>query len=130
MAKNRYGERDELLAALIAQGVPRSQACKRCHLSASTVQRRMQEPAFVALVAELRTRMIDKAIGRLSRVAGKAVRTLERLLESETDGIRLQAASLVLAHAVKLREHAEFTQRIERLEESAHAYARNANGRN
>jgi hypothetical protein len=79
-------------------------------------------PNYRALIAALRGRLLDEAVGRLANAAGKAVATLCGLLDEPNSNVRLRASLGILDTLLKVREHVEFEGRIRRLE--GHADAR------
>ena len=107
----------ELLAIEVAGGSTLKVAAKTVgcsyshasHISAS-------DPAFQQRVSQLRSEATQQAVGMLSIAASKAVATLERLLDSEKPGDRLNAAKAILATLAPLSEFAELRARIDRLE--------------
>jgi hypothetical protein len=79
----------------------------------------LDDPAFRALVAGLRSRMLDAAVGRMADVAGEAVTTLAGLLRDDSPTVRLRASLGILDMLVKLREHVELDGRLTALERHA-----------
>jgi hypothetical protein len=68
------------------------------------------------LISELRRRMLDEAVGSLAEATNEAVITLRELLGSENENVRLRASLGIFDAVVRMREHAEFEQRIIALE--------------
>src|SRR4051794_3230289 len=95
---------DRALALALARGLSRSKAARTCQTSPSTVRRRLGDPEFVVLVRELRTAMLDGAIGRLTRISGKATAELGKLLDTTNEPVKLGAVRLVLDSLIKLRD--------------------------
>lgn len=120
----RQPDNDERLAALLARGVTRSKAAKACGISERTIRRRMAEPEFRARVATIRAQLLDSVAGRLASAGRKAVSTLSKLLDADSEGVRLQAASTILSVMFKAREAVDVETRLIELEAAARA-ARN-----
>src|SRR5208282_2635884 len=91
-------------------------AARRSNLCERTAYRRLDDPAFRERVAVVRSRMFSEAVGRLAEVSGKAAETVGKLLDSESESIRLQACKAVLELGPKLREAGELAKRVEELE--------------
>ncbi|MBP3959869.1 hypothetical protein J8F10_31865 [Gemmata sp. G18] len=108
---------DEALAAQIAAGKTLKEAAEATGVAERTTRRRMQNPQFRAMVADLRGQMIGRACGELADAMGAAAKTLRELLGSETEGIKLRAASEILSHGLKVMEIAELKAKFEELEQ-------------
>lgn len=52
---------------------------------------------------------------RLTNIVGKAVDTLERLLDSDNENVQLSAARTVIDGTVKMRQLAELEQELEQI---------------
>jgi len=109
--------KDVLLAMAIASGASASSAAREMELSLSTVQRRMADPEFRKLVAELRREMLTSALGRVSHNMTRAADTVAALLDAEEPHIRLRAARALMTLGLKLHDSLELSERIEALEE-------------
>ena len=107
---------DDLLASALASGSTIRDAAKTAEVSERTAHRRMSDPAFRAQVAMIRGRTVEAAMGRLTEAMCDASDTLRRLLEAESETVRLGAARSVLELGVKLRESVDFEARIAALE--------------
>jgi hypothetical protein len=66
----------------------------------------LEDPRYRTLIAGLRHRMLDEAVG-----------TLRKLLDGGNSGVRLRAAPGILDAAVRMRDHVEPEARILRLEQ-------------
>jgi hypothetical protein len=72
---------------------------------------------FKELVQSHRRKMTDQVIGQLTGKASKAVRTLERLMESGTgESVRLGAARAILSELVAIGNWADLEKRFCELE--------------
>lgn len=109
--------RDAIAAAVLAAGSTREAAAKASGLSARTISRRLAEPGFQAVVADLRAQALDRASGILADSATLAARTLRDLLEpTAQDTVRLAAARGILDAILRIRECVEFERRLSALE--------------
>jgi hypothetical protein len=126
--------KQEAAALSLAGGRTAAETVASVGCGLRTLRRWLAEDAeFRGRVEGLRSEMFAAAVGGLAELAQKAARTLGVLLDSETDGIRLQAARSVLEHGPRLREAVDMAaqmaalrQEIEELRrEHRHAAARN-----
>jgi HEAT repeat protein len=104
------------LAAALAAGRSNRAAAAEAGVSERTVGARMADPAFRRLVAELRSRMVDRAVGRLSDGMVEAADGLRALLTARSPAIRLAAARALLELAGKVRAEVELEERVADLE--------------
>jgi hypothetical protein len=119
--QHRKKAEDKLLLAL-ACGATVESAARECGVSARTVYRRLNEPAFRQRLQRLRSDMVQRTAGTLTAASAEAVRTLVELLKPKVaDTTRLGAAKAVLESGVKLRELAELEERLAALEEQMQA---------
>ena len=115
--ETRHHDESELICSL-ARGLPHAQAAQAAGVSVRTVQRRASEPAFRAAVADARRALVGEATGRLAIAAERAVATLEDLLGSDADSVRLGASRAILENVLKFRETEELTERVRQLEQA------------
>lgn len=109
-------EKDVLLATAIASGATASAAAKQLEMSLSTVQRRLSEPSFRRLVADLRGEMIASALGRMAERLTAATDTVAAMLESPEPHIRLRAARLLLGNVLRMHDAVDMQTRIHEIE--------------
>src|SRR5262245_43280058 len=95
----------ELAALSLAIGRTVKAAAKRAKISERTLFVWLKKPAFRRKIAELRSRVIDTAVGRLADRMVAAADVLSRLLKSQVELTRLKAAKAVLELSTRLREH-------------------------
>jgi len=76
----------------------------------------MEREEFNQAVTSARRKLLDKAMNKLLNVSMKAVLTLEKLLEAESESVRRAAANDVLGHLLKYRELSEIEERLESVE--------------
>jgi hypothetical protein len=110
---------DGLLAAGLAAGLEIAEAAKVANVSESTAYRRLRDPAFRHLVAELRGKMVEQAVGRLAASMTKAADRLVKLLDSKSERVRLNTAKAIIGMVQKLREQTEIEDRLAALEAAA-----------
>src|SRR5262245_10582637 len=103
MAENgcRKGEDAFLLA--VASGKSVREAAALADISERTGTRRMADPHFRGLVSDLRSRMVQQALGRLAEASTEAADTLRALLRAEGETVRLGAARSILEIGQRLR---------------------------
>jgi transposase len=109
---------DDALVLALACGLSAEQAAKQVGVSAATVRRRLDDPAFQSRLVELRGEMLERAAAMLTAAAVESVRTLADLLKpANGPATRLTAARSILEHGVKLRSLVEVESRLSDLEE-------------
>ena len=109
--ETRHREETKLICGL-ARGLSHVRAAQEAGVSIRTVQRRASDPAFRAAVGEARRAMVGEATGRLAGAAQRAVATLEDLLESDADSVRLGASRAILDNLLRFREAEELSDRV------------------
>ena len=108
---------DAALLAALAGGATVREAARTARVSERTLYGRRGDDSFRRQLAAARAEMIDRAIGTLARASSAAATTLARLLEADSESVRLGAARTVLELAVKLHESEEIEERLRCLEE-------------
>jgi hypothetical protein len=117
-----WNPRQERVALLIAAGRSIKAAALETKCGERTVHGWLEDDRYRSLVAELRHRMLDEAVGALAEATNQAVSTLKKLLDDEHPNVRLRAAMGILDAVVRLREHVELERRITALEaQNGHA---------
>ncbi len=104
------------LVAEFAAGRTLRDAARASGLSERTAGRRLADPEFRKLVSDVRSEMIQRAVGALASAAEEAIATLRDLLSDDSSTARLGAARSVLEYGTKVRENVELEQRIVDLE--------------
>lgn len=107
---------EELLIVALASGRNIGQAAKASNLSERTAYRRLTDPDFKRKVAERRCELVNETAGRLTAAGMTATLTLQELLASESDSVRLGAARSILELGTKIRESTDLETRITSLE--------------
>jgi hypothetical protein len=108
---------DEALALALATGQTLRAAAEATGIGERTATRRAAEPAFRRRVAELRGEMVPRALGRMADGMSDAAGALCRLLDAESESVRLGAARSLLELGVKLREPVELAGKVDELEQ-------------
>lgn len=94
------------------------EAAKQAGISARTLARWMEQPAFAAAVAESESALIDYAMRRLMLLQDQSVDTIRDLMSDVTKPatVRLRAAGMVLENMIRLRELRQVEARLTALE--------------
>ncbi|OLE54574.1 MAG: hypothetical protein AUG51_07775 [Acidobacteria bacterium 13_1_20CM_3_53_8] len=108
-------KQEAAIVALITHGTVR-EAARACSIGETTLFRWLQQPAFAARYRAARRQVVEAAIGRLQRLAVRAVDTLERNLNCENPTAEIRSAQLILGQGVKGVELMDTQERLERLE--------------
>jgi hypothetical protein len=113
----RLSPRQETVAALLAAGWTHARAARECRLGNTTLYRWLKVPVFRDRIAELRSDLVDRAIGRLADLMGdRAADTLEALLGAKSDSVKLDSVKAVFELFLQCTNAAELKARIEALE--------------
>jgi transposase-like protein len=124
MSTGRKSEsKRQAVAFLLAGGQTVKAAALACGVGHRTVVNWVAEPEFVAQVDALRSKMMERAMGRMINQTTKAAKTLGRLLSNSDARVQLGAAKAILEGAAKLRETVVLEERIKALEQQAAARA-------
>jgi hypothetical protein len=108
--------KQEKLALLIAAGATIKGAAADCGIGERTAHIWIRIPGYASLVAELRGRILDEALGKLAGAAVASVETLRALLDDPSASVRLRASQAILDSLIKIREHTELDRRLMALE--------------
>jgi len=101
--------------ALVEHGAV-SQAADACGCARSTLYKWMQDPEFISALSEASSSRVAEASRRLDALLMLAIDRLEKLIDSRSERIALQAVNSVQTHAAKLHELTELEQRVAALE--------------
>lgn len=124
MAQRGRRNADQALLLALACGATIENAARSAGISESTAYRRLAEPDFKHRLHQVRADMVQRTAGALTAAAQEAVRTLLALQkDSVPAAVRLGAARAILELGVRLRESAEFEQRIAALEQQVQSLA-------
>jgi hypothetical protein len=106
----------ELAAAALAAGAKVRAAAQHAGVSERQVYRYLHDADFRTLIAEYRSQMVTRAVGRLAGGLGKAAGKLLELLNSGDERTALAAAKAVLECGPKLAEHEELVGKVHELQ--------------
>lgn len=109
-------EKDVLLASAIASGASNSAAARKLGISRATVKRRLHDPNFRRIIADLRGEILRNALGRMTAKITGAVDNLDALLNDDNPSIRLRAFRALMTFGLRLHESIELNDRIGELE--------------
>lgn len=113
--------RSRSIAEKRAIGLTHKQIASLHGVATKTVQRTLEKPEVKALVDELQSELYSQSTSQLLNLLGGAVTTLEGLIDSDSDSIRLRAASKILDMAGPLVANRAREQQFERIVESIEA---------
>jgi hypothetical protein len=95
-------------------------AAHKAGVSRSTVLRRVKAPKFSARLKELRSDMVQRTASMLTAAAGEAVKNLLELQKNTVPAAtRLGASQAILEIGIKMREVADFEERLAAFEVQA-----------
>ncbi len=112
---------DFALIGALASGQPITDAARIAGVSAATAHRRLREPNFRHQVADARAVLLAQAVGVLAAATTEAARTLQALLQADSDSVRARAAVAILDQTRAGIELGELSERVAALEEQATA---------
>ncbi len=119
--RRRKGSED-VLAEAIAAGTPVATAAEAAGMSIRSAYRRLSEPGTAERVREAQQASMTRAVRRLTALHGRALDTLEDLLDGEQPGaVRARAVALVLEARPRLVETVELEERLGVLEQAVQA---------
>jgi transposase-like protein len=107
--------KQEAVATALAAGMSVRKAAASAGAAPRTVTRWKADRDFLVLVQRKRDEMFSRAVGRLTRIAGKAAGKLAGLLDSADERVQLGACKEVLAAALKTRELFDLTAQVAQL---------------
>lgn len=107
---------DEVLALGLARGLTLAEAATAAGVSERTASRRIAEPEFIARVGQMRSRLIETALGQLADGMAEAAQTLRALLKASNEAIRLGAAKSLLELTIKIQAATEYESRLQSVE--------------
>lgn len=93
-----------------------TEGCKLAGIARATWWTWRKQEAFQAAVVAAEDRMLEEGLARLKTGFLKAVETLEELRGSKNDGVRLQACTVAINHALKAADTLDLRKRIAALE--------------
>ncbi|MBI1913223.1 MAG: helix-turn-helix domain-containing protein [Planctomycetes bacterium] len=109
--------KQEAAALALACGDSEPEAAREAGCSERTIRNWLHEPAFTRRIADLRSEMTSRALGKLVDNMVSAADTLGYLCRrGKSEQVRLGAARALLELGVKMRETVELEQRMAALE--------------
>lgn len=108
-------DKNAVLLAL-AQGASTDAAGAAGNVSGRTVRRWLEDDQFRTDVQALRRGMLDQTVGQLADAAVEAVATLRKMLDAQSEAVRVRAARAILAAVITVRESVDLEERIAALE--------------
>jgi hypothetical protein len=118
MARGVRRNADAALLAALAGGSTVADAARAADVSARTVFRRLQDPAFRSELEAARAATIERVGAMLADSATAAVSVLRALLDPVIPpSVRLSAARAILELALRYREVGDLEARVRALEE-------------
>ena len=92
------------------------EAAQQAGVAKTTIYQWLKQEEFNLALASARKKLLDRAMHKIINVSMKAVLTLEKLLDAESEAVRRAAANDVLGHALKYQELSEIEERLETVE--------------
>ncbi len=92
------------------------EAARQIGVAKTTLYAWMEKDEFNQAVTSARRKLLDKAMHKMLNISMKAVITLEKLLDAESESVRRAAANDVLGHLLKYKELSEIEDRLESVE--------------
>jgi hypothetical protein len=122
MARPKNSRANEVLVAALACGATQESAARQAGVSLSTVHRRLADPDFCRALQAFRADIVQRTAAALTAAGLEFVKTLVGLTSPGTPpATRLGAARAGLELGMKVREVADFEQRLAALEEQMQA---------
>jgi hypothetical protein len=110
------GRQEQAIAALLSERTVEDAAAK-VPVGYRTLKGWLALPAFQDAYRRARADVLERTVGRLLSITGKAVDTLEALLDGAHAGTRARAAVAILDHATRGVELLDLDARLRALEE-------------
>jgi phenylalanyl-tRNA synthetase beta subunit len=109
---------DQVLLLALACGATVENAAHKAGISERTAYRRLDDPAFVQQLDQLRADMVKRTAGMLTGAGMGSVKTLVDLQNDVAvpSGVRRRSARDILEMGLKFRETAELEQRLAAVE--------------
>jgi hypothetical protein len=111
-------KQEKAIAALLSEATI-SAAAERSGVSEVTLYRWIKLPVFRDAYRAARREVVEKAVAQLQQSSWAASTTLQQLLFSKSDSIRLRAAVAIFNQANKGIELIDFDERLAALEAQA-----------
>ena len=105
------------VAAALACGSTVAAAAVAGGVSESCVAKWLRTPVFRARVRRIQTEAVGRAVGLLSEAMAEAALALRELLLSDSESVRLRAATAILTAGLNVVEVRDLAERVAALEE-------------
>ena len=105
-------------ALALASGLTQTEAAKKVGIGERTLRRWLKQDDFRQTVAAAKAEMVSRAVAMLADASTEAATTLRRLLQADSESVRLNAAKAIIELGIKLRESEELAARVKQLEET------------
>jgi hypothetical protein len=113
--RKRIHRQEAVIAALLQQPTV-GDAARAAGVGEKTVRRWLQDETFLRAYRAARRGIVDSALLRLQQCTASAVLALHRNLTSAPPAVQVQAAKIILEHAVRALETGDLLTRLEALE--------------
>jgi hypothetical protein len=114
--ETEQGSNDELAVA-IARGVAIAAWARAKKVPRTTAFRWAEEPDVRKAVQDCRRRIVDQAIGRITKVTNQAADTIANLCtQGDSHAVRLRAAQAVFSEMIAVSKYSDLEQRMTELE--------------
>jgi hypothetical protein len=130
VARNGKKSGDGKLILALASGCSVPRAARKAGVSLRTAYRRLEDPDFRRRVEEARSRLVERACGRLASLGGLAVGQLHALLSRDTTGEqgRLGAARAALDFLFRSHEQHTLAKQLDDLKRQLEEVSRRGHG--
>ena len=102
---------------LVLSGHNQQQVADALGVTRQTIAKRIHSPEFAETLSQYRQSILDGVITKMTALSGKAVDTLEELLEDDNSFVRFNAASKVLSMSLDYSVQTDLLRQIEELRE-------------
>lgn len=117
MSKRNNENQKARLALSLAMGIRAGAWAKANGVPRQTAYAWARMPEVLKAVDQIRARLIDRAIGRLTEHAIQAAEEITRLSkEAESESVRLQASRAVLSEMLTITDYATMERRLAAVE--------------
>ncbi len=89
----------DLAAFLLARGMLGKDVAKEVGVTPETISHWKHDKHFLALMNEYKLEIVESLREKLRLIAGKALATLDHLMDNGSDPVKVNACSAVLKHA-------------------------------
>ena len=112
------GSKDQLAIA-VGRGVSISAWARANEVPKATACRWANEPDVKKAVLSYRRRMLDRAVGQMTKHSGGAVETIRRISRAgDSDTVQLKAARALISDMISLSKYTGLEERLSEVEES------------